>query len=302
MDDNVIEVSSSSSAESSPTKTANAKAQRSKRLSRNPGRFNDDQVIELTDSETEENDAFVLRKRSSGRINLGLKVAPVAGPSRPRPRPTLSSVSPQASSSKLSQKASTSAAPKPLSPQKTPLGPVPLFLPEDEGENDFAQPNAELLADAGPTTIPKGQPAMDAVPPAPPEPTPPVQPPPEVDPIDTYVAKVLEIIPDVQVDYLLGLIVQHLPSSQERVVETVLYHLFENPTFPKVERKGKRKRDEDAGAEATASTSKPGVDYANKEREFRGSPQYLELALVSLFRPTPQSDYRSLVESRNISF
>jgi E3 ubiquitin-protein ligase RNF216 len=299
MDDNVIEVSSSSSSEPSPRKAANAKAPKSKRLSRNVGRFNNDLVIELTDSEPEESDAFALKKRSSGKISIN--AAPVAGPSRPRPRPIPSqsfAVSPHASTSALSRspKASTSATPKPPTPRKTPSGSVPLFLPDDEGENDFAQPNVE--PPAGPANFANGQPAMDAVLPAPPEPTSPVPPPPEANPIDAYVAKVLEIIPDVEVDHLLGLIMQHLPSSKEQVVETVLYILFDNPTYPKVERKGKRKREEDM---ATASGSKSGVDYANKERDFKGSPQYVDLALVSLFKPTPR-DFRSFLESRNISF
>ena len=59
--------------------------------------------------------------------------------------------------------------------------------------------------------------------------------------IDGYVAQVLEIVPDVHPDHVHALIIQHLPTYFEEVVQPVLHILFEDPTYPKLIEKGNAK-------------------------------------------------------------
>lgn len=61
---------------------------------------------------------------------------------------------------------------------------------------------------------------------------PPVLSQPEI--VDAAIAKVLEIIPDVQPDYLRMICDKYYPEYQQRVHEAVLHALFEDPKYPKV--------------------------------------------------------------------
>ena len=276
--DKVIEVSSSP--EPSPPKHGNARLpSKSRKTSSRPAKSGN--VIELTDSETEGRDVFMAKKNLERRKTLAQ-----AGPSR--------SSSSRHTTPRVSQpEATTSAANKPRpthsSQQATTSRRVALFLPDPE-YNDL--PHPELDVAPGPAALPIHhqpviQPEVDVPPPMAPDPPPPPQeppvaPPPAANPIDTYVAQILEIIPDVQVDHLLTLIMQHLPTSQDNVVQAVLFVLFEDPTYPKVDRKGKRKRvDNETPDEEKGNRSKPKIDYGNKDRQFKGGLQYSNLALVS---------------------
>ena len=87
-------------------------------------------------------------------------------------------------------------------------------------------------------------------------------------PFDLYVAQVLEIIPDVLPAHVFSLLEQYYPNSKDKVVETVLHVLFEDPDYPKADTKGKRKRDEQeeerylgrtSGRAATIADSNNGV-------------------------------------------
>src|SRR5258706_8162277 len=77
-----------------------------------------------------------------------------------------------------------------------------------------------------------------------------VDPEPDPEPIYTLtfaLAKVLEIVPDVQPDHITALIHSYLdgdgePMSPNLLVEQILHVLLENPDYPKVEKKGKKRR------------------------------------------------------------
>ena len=96
-------------------------------------------------------------------------------------------------------------------------------------------------------------------------------------PFDAYVAQVLEIIPDVLPAHVFSLLEQYYPNSKDKVVETVLHVLFENPDYPKADTKGKRKRDEHEDERVV----RPKIDYGNKNRQFDRGLWYTPLALVS---------------------
>lgn len=101
---------------------------------------------------------------------------------------------------------------------------------------------------------------------------------PEQDPIDAAMTQVLIIIPDVDPDHLRRLIVEHLPAYQDQGIERVLHILFEDPAYPKLDRKGKRKR---ADGEEGGGTKRPKINYGDVDRQFRGGAHYVGLALVS---------------------
>ena len=146
-----------------------------------------------------------------------------------------------------------------------------------------------------------------------------------IDPTSTAVAQILEIIPNVEPAHLLELIETHLPAysvfrgnrdpdddggegaavagEREATVEEqvqgvvghVLHHLFENPDYPKAEkraggkRKGKSAGDSDheddlegkgKGKAKDHSSKKLKIDYASIDRPFTGGPNYFDLALV----------------------
>ncbi|KAJ6490170.1 hypothetical protein DFH09DRAFT_1208883 [Mycena vulgaris] len=102
--------------------------------------------------------------------------------------------------------------------------------------------------------------------------------------LSDYVAQVLEIIPDVDPEHALSLVKHHYPESRDRVVELVLHALFENPAYPKLDKKGKRKRVENEDARGRP---KPKFDYGNKDRENMGGANYAELALSQLLSDFP---------------
>ena len=151
----------------------------------------------------------------------------------------------------------------------------PLFLPESDEEQHVIHP----------PSLPVAQDVHDAPPhpqPVPPEPVAPHAPAP-ADPIDEYIVRVLEIVPDVQPTHVLSLIEQFMQSQPGNVVEFVLHALFENPSYPKVDKKGKHKRDESGGDPNVRGSSKPKVDYTSKDRVYNCSPHYFESSLVRNF-------------------
>lgn len=109
-------------------------------------------------------------------------------------------------------------------------------------------------------------------------------------PTAACVARVLEIIPDVEPAHVLGLAVHfiHNPvNAGQNVLELVLHSLFENPNYPKVDRKGKRKRTEDDPEGAARGQPAPKIDYSATDREFKGGLHYFELALEQLMVDFP---------------
>ncbi|KAL4072366.1 hypothetical protein V8B97DRAFT_1958637 [Scleroderma yunnanense] len=122
--------------------------------------------------------------------------------------------------------------------------------------------------------------------PATPQPEPLSEP---VDPRDAYIARVIEIVPDVQPAHVLGLVEQFIQSHPEHVVELVLHALFEDPSYPKIDRKGKRKRDADEDdKEPPRASPKPKIDYLSPDRMFDGGPYYFDLSMGQLMVDFPR--------------
>ena len=162
--------------------------------------------------------------------------------------------------------------------------PFPLFLPSDE-ENEPPSslvPVSPVVERISPFELDdmEDAPAVQL-----PTATEVVQPRSEADPTSTYVARVLEIIPDVDRHHLLDLIARNVSTHGDQVVEHVLHCLFEDPTYPKFDKKGKGKRmQSDGDAEGYgAPLKKTKLDYKNKERPFKGGVHYTDIALVIAF-------------------
>ncbi|KAG1852496.1 hypothetical protein F4604DRAFT_1805515 [Suillus subluteus] len=138
-----------------------------------------------------------------------------------------------------------------------------------------------------------------------PQPSQPSEPPAEAqDPTDACVARVLEIVPDVEPTHVSKLAEHfiHSPANAgQNVLELVLHSLLENPSYPKVDRKGKRKRTEDDEEGAARGQPAPKIDYGTTDREFKGGVHYFELALEQLmvdFPYAPKPYLRTLLLKR----
>jgi len=125
-----------------------------------------------------------------------------------------------------------------------------------------------------------------------------VDPDPDPEPIDALtfaLAKVLEIIPDVQPDHVTALVHSYLDQDGDLIspallVEQILHQLFENLDYPKVEKKGKKRKNAEEPV-ATGSSQNGGerpkkkvkIDYRTTQRNKDPSVAYRNLALVSTF-------------------
>lgn len=122
------------------------------------------------------------------------------------------------------------------------------------------------------------------------------EPEPKPEPIDTLtfaLAKVLEIVPDVQPDHITALIHSFLdgdgePMSPNLLIEQILHQLLENPNYPKVEKRGKKRRateEPDATGNGEIGVERPKkkvkIDYRATQRSKAPSVAYRNLALVS---------------------
>ena len=106
---------------------------------------------------------------------------------------------------------------------------------------------------------------------------------PAPDPVDLYIARVLEVVPDVQPEHVRTLLGRHISTHKDGLVELILHMLFEDSDYPKVDKKGKRKRKE--GIDADSQDSKRGkarikIDYGSKDRPSTGGFFYPDIALV----------------------
>jgi TRIAD3 protein (E3 ubiquitin-protein ligase RNF216) len=157
---------------------------------------------------------------------------------------------------------------------------TPLFYPDDEDSELQHMPMLKQQLDIPPA------PVLPLVPlPQPPEP--PVE---TEAPTDACVPRVLEIVPDVEPAHVLGLVEHfiHNPvNAGQNVLELVLHSLLENPNYPKVDRKGKRKRTEDDEEGAARGQPAPKIDYGTTDREYKGGIHYFELALEQLMVDFP---------------
>lgn len=214
-------------------------------------------VIELSESEGEGSREIAKKARDASRADV-----PVAGPSRVAHQQLL-----------------------------------PLFLPDT---NDIESPiRGQHMAPRQPAhngavelgRVGAPMPPMQALLPAQPVP---VAPPPAAGPLqddlsvlildppeenfaprmDSYVAQVLEIVPDVLPEHVSALVERLEPSYNAQVVAHIIHLLFEDPTYPKTDPKGKgkRKREEGEGDGRSAKSAK--VEYASKDRDPPG-PMYI---------------------------
>ncbi|KAF8212123.1 hypothetical protein K438DRAFT_1806002 [Mycena galopus ATCC 62051] len=218
--------------------------------SRGKGRVLDRDTIILIDSDDEERPI----QRPHFRDRDAREDAP--GPSKRKPTTPLRRHKADASSGSLEN--------IPAKRQLAKARSTPLFLPSDE-ENE--PPPYHL--DDEPINV-------DNI----------ASPPP--DPIPGFVERVLDVLPDALPEHVFDLVRQHYPQSREQVVETVLHTLFEDPTYPKVDKKGKRKRVEEDDVQGDArGQPKPKLDYGSKDREYKGGVHYTDLAIEELMLNFP---------------
>ncbi|KAF8122135.1 hypothetical protein EV363DRAFT_857645, partial [Boletus edulis] len=159
----------------------------------------------------------------------------------------------------------------------------PLFLPESDNEQHMIRPPPAHAARDAPDAAP-AHPQLPLPEPAQVAPQAPVP----VDPIDEYFVRVLEIIPDVQPAHALALIEEFTQTQPGNVVEFVLHALFEHPSYPKVDKNGKHKRDASDDDTNIRSPQKPKVDYTSKERVYNGGSHYFECSLEQLMMDFPR--------------
>jgi TRIAD3 protein (E3 ubiquitin-protein ligase RNF216) len=162
---------------------------------------------------------------------------------------------------------------------------MPLFLASDEDEPPYHEPFPFALPFA-PLPIPVVQDIPEKA--SSPEPIPkPVTPPPDIDPMDAYVARVLEIIPDVQPAHVHTLLMQRVDIHKDGAVELVLHDLFEDSSYPKIDKKGKRKREEVDNEGDERGLAKTKIDYGDKDRVHSSGPFYVDIALEQLLLDFP---------------
>ncbi|KAK7466958.1 hypothetical protein VKT23_004022 [Stygiomarasmius scandens] len=232
-------------------------------------------VIIITDSEDEDEDE--IQVQALPRLQ---QQSTAAGPSKPHVNRLSSRANPSKPPSKTQSSRSTdnipvvSGRPPPGEPRAAEL---PLFLSSDEENTPPTQPSREpviLEAEVDIQELPMDLPAHSKTPS------------PELDPTSQYLAQILEVIPDVQPDHATSLISRHIPQYGDQVVQTVLHILFEDTSYPKVDRKGKRKVESaDEPDQKKRRTNLP--DYGSIDREFRGGVHYNDLALDQLMVDFP---------------
>lgn len=221
-------------------------------------------IIELSDSDGEGNKERMKRARPT--LNPARADGPVAGPSRVANQPLLPLFLPDIDDIDM-------RIPGPHMARRPPA---------PNGLNDVARAGVPVPPMQAPLPA---QPAPVAFPPA----AAPLQaeasviivePPEEsfASRMDSYVAQVLEIVPDVLPEHVRTLVERLEPTYNAEVVARIIHLIFEDPTYPKVDPKGKGKRKrEDEDDERGAKSVK--VDYASKDREPPG-PIYILQAEV----------------------
>ncbi|KAJ4488145.1 hypothetical protein J3R30DRAFT_3433416 [Lentinula aciculospora] len=110
----------------------------------------------------------------------------------------------------------------------------------------------------------------------------------EQDTQSAMLAQVLELVPDVQPEYAEELIAQHSATRPGEVLEAVINALFQNPTYPKIGRKGKRKSTDerhDEGRNKRHRLDEPG--YSHLDRVYKGGVHYPDLSIEHLMVDFP---------------
>lgn len=98
------------------------------------------------------------------------------------------------------------------------------------------------------------------------------------DPMDHYLSLVLEVVPDMDPEHAMALIQRNLPDLGEGVVQHIIHHALENPTYPRLDKKGKKRKRDDSPS--SSSVPAPACNFASIKREFTGGGSYSTIALV----------------------
>lgn len=101
-----------------------------------------------------------------------------------------------------------------------------------------------------------------------------------------YLALILDVVPDVQLEHAMEQIKALYPTYDDRVTERIVRNLLDNPSYPKIKNddKGKRKTNEIFGGLSLMAR----IDYASVDRPKPAGKNYKILALVSPpCKPTP---------------
>lgn len=233
-----------------------------KRKSRNHTVSITSNIIELTDSENDEDPA--MSKKSSRSIT--------SGPARSRKQAT---PKPLGASSSSANKPSTSNQREPRNEEN------PTSLPSDEenvppSREPELPPIPEDFAIAEPVSINH----LDAVQDRVERENQVVEPVSQQDPVSSLLAQVLEVVPDVQPNYVTELISQRSTASSVGILEAVLHVLFDVP-YPKIEKKGKRKSLDNDEEGQRKRPRLDVIDYAQLKREYKGGVHYSDLSIVS---------------------
>lgn len=104
----------------------------------------------------------------------------------------------------------------------------------------------------------------------------------DVNPVLYSSACILEVIPDVDPDHVTALITENIQECGAGVVERVLHTLFDDPRYPKIEKRGIMKKVSDGSTEEGSPPDKVncGFRYDDRNRLFTGGPNYIDLAIV----------------------
>ena len=174
--------------------------------------------------------------------------------------------------------------------------PLPLFLPDPDDvdvyipEHHIARSLPVLNVPNGPSSVARAG-VVQAPLPAQQQP---VAPPPAAAPLraepsvlivdppegssksrmDSYVAQVLEIVPDVLPEHVCTLVERLEPTYKTQVVEHIIHNLFEDPNYPKIDPKGKGKRKREQEDDDGRGAKSVKVDYERTDREPPG-PLYI---------------------------
>lgn len=103
----------------------------------------------------------------------------------------------------------------------------------------------------------------------------------DVDPVAYFVARILDIIPDVERDHVKKLVNDTIETYGSGTVECVLLILFDDLKYPKVRKESKEKEGRDVTN--TRKRADGGFHYGDHNRSFTGDPSYTMLTLVRHF-------------------
>ncbi|KAL0579960.1 hypothetical protein V5O48_002044 [Marasmius crinis-equi] len=234
-------------------------------------------VIEISDSESD-------GEVEEGRNGTAAAAMPAAGPSK---TPGFAQERPRASPFQQRTFPDENAA-LPKAGKAEPFNPIQeLFLPSDEENEPPRRKSRPAVVDVDADfeeIVDRNNKEViniDRLDSPPPSATPEEQ-------ASVYLVQVLEIVPNVQPDHATALILEHLPKLGANVVEFVLHSLFENPDYPKVDHKGKRKAlTELASSEEVKKARNDTIDYGSVERDFKGGVHYVNMAIDQLMLDFP---------------